>query len=77
MSKKEITIFSKFYPKTLRAMGGPKGLQKWLNGGGAMPTQAARIFQAENDLLCTVAEEFEESTDTELLGVIASAAYAV
>ncbi len=67
MDKKEMTMFGKFYPKTLRAFGGPKRLQKWMAGDDAMPTRVSRIFHAENDRPLTDAEEFEELSGTKLM----------
>lgn len=50
-TKEAIASLGKFYPKTLRAFGGAKGLKKWLTRPPSvgMTTRVARVFRAENN----------------------------
>ena len=52
-TKEAIASFGKFYPKTLQAFGGSKGLQKWLASDDVMPVRVARVFRVDNDRLFT------------------------
>jgi hypothetical protein len=59
-AKREIIALQEFYPATIKAMGGPVGVLRWLNEGDTpMPERASRIFLKENHEVLERQERFE------------------
>jgi len=63
-TKKEITALQEFYPATIKALGGPEGVQRFLAQDGHMPERASRIFHKENDEVLNRQERLEELSET-------------
>jgi len=68
--KSQIRDFRRFYPATVKAMGGPKGVLRWWKGEDPMTSRVARIWRRENSRILRYVEEFQVLDAIDLLGEV-------